>query len=488
MATCTSGTRAKAGAPATIWFVWTTFLAWLNTTFHRLGTILWLYQPDAPIDVTTLCATEPVILPFPSAGDWALAVAFGNPAAVRTVTDYLVSVYTATLWGTVCECVPDPMGVPGTDYDTVVLTDTPVDYWPFHTSGLPEANSVRAANTLASGSSGSFQNTDSICATGFWGVNPTSGYDIGTTLDETISRSGPWSMELLAKNDGSPMLIFSLGDTGGGFNNIGLYYNNPNTAGHWSVMQGGVTWGDTGQASTQLNSGWHHIVWTYNGATYSVWVDGVNLWTFATGHGTIGANNKLIFGSGWINHGWFTHPAVYNYVLSAAQIVAHSDATCSPGPLYVPPAPGNPPLPDYTAPTCTTIGDLCTLIQQLQRQVAQLGMNSAFTQTIVAPTGYADGTPLTGLSGSSTHAVSDIVGVRVVASIPATWGHTAEAPPRTIPKYGSIEFGDATGVQDEHQLHYASQIVLTATPFTDVVKVNFGAGVTGTVTPLQRLK
>lgn len=488
LATCVNGTRVKGGAPSTIWFLWSTFLAWLVTHFSRLGTIIWVYQPDAPIDVATLCATEPAIDPFPSAGDWALAVAFGNPAALRTVTSYLVSVYTATLWNTVCECIPTVGGTPGASYDSVVLSDSPVDYWPFHASGQPQANAVRSANTLNSGSAGSWQTADSICGTGWWSLNPTSGYDWGSLLAETISRSGPWSMELIAKNDGAEFTIFDFGDTGGGLNNVGLVYKEHNVSGHWAVWQGGVTWGDTGQASTQLDSGWHHIVWTYNGATYSAWVDGVNLWTFATGHGNIGANNAIVFGGGWINHGYFTKPAVYNYVLDAGQIAAHFSATCSPGPVYLPPPPGNPPLPDYPATTCSTIGDLCTLVQRIQRQIELLSMNAAFTQTVVAPTGYSNGTPLAGLTGSSTHAVSDIVGVRVVASIPATWGRTRETPPRTIPKYGAIEFGTATSVQDEHQLHYTDQLVLNSAPFSDVLTVSLGPDVTATITPLQRLK
>jgi hypothetical protein len=159
---------------------------------------------------------------------------------------------------------------------------------------------------------------------------------------------------------------------------------------------------------------------------------------------------------------------------------------CASAPVALPPAP--PPLPVTTIPNlptapCTTIGDLCGLIQPTFLDLSLVTSRLDLLQRRLLPFAWIVGTSYPGLTGSGSIAVQDILGVIVSFTvIPSGWGQTADTPARRIPSLGMIQADDGTVYDDARQLHYPSQIVMIEAPWATAVRYNLRSGTVATIT------
>lgn len=175
----------------------------------------------------------------------------------------------------------------------------------------------------------------------------------------------------------------------------------------------------------------------------------------------------------------------------------HSPVTTSPDPIFCPPA-GTPPLPDEpihdpdiilpVTPSCTTIGDLCALLNRLSTRIDWLWRDLWIVQQQIAPFEYVTGTAHSGLTGSGSFAVSAILGYSVsLTTVPANWGRSSDNPNRYIPAPGSVSLTDDLGTQGADFINNPDQTVLrAAVGVGTTLNYHFKPGVTATITELLR--
>lgn len=142
----------------------------------------------------------------------------------------------------------------------------------------------------------------------------------GTWMDVTNAVS----MEAWVKWTGSPATSMFWSRTGGGSFQSGLFVNAGTIA--WNVRTGASSNIVSGSGFNDGN--WHHVVGTYDGANYKLYVDKVLANSAAkTGNMATGSLGLQVGGRG---QNYFTgsvdEPAFYGYALSAAQVAAHFDA------------------------------------------------------------------------------------------------------------------------------------------------------------------
>jgi len=152
--------------------------------------------------------------------------------------------------------------------------------------------------------------------------------------------------------------------------------------------------------------------------------------------------------------------------------------------LVVPPTlPPNLVLP--TPVSCSTNGDICSMLNQLQIQVQMVQNLVTTIQRRKVPFAWIAGTPHTGLTGAGDITVQDIIAAAVsVTAHPGGWGATADTPTRSIPVYGSIQASDGTLFDDWRQLHYLSEF-FDIPSWATRVHYSLRPGVTITLTPLS---
>jgi hypothetical protein len=151
----------------------------------------------------------------------------------------------------------------------------------------------------------------------------------------------------------------------------------------------------------------------------------------------------------------------------------------------VPPAPDTT-LPDGPAVACTTIADLCAIVNPVTQQLALLKQRLDLLQRRLLPFAWIPGATSSGLTGSGTISVGDALGCIVtLTAVPGTWGQTAASPRRLIPSVGSLQVTDGTNFQDEHQLHYDNQIVLFDAGWGTELHYSLRQGVTASIMILQ---
>jgi len=159
---------------------------------------------------------------------------------------------------------------------------------------------------------------------------------------------------------------------------------------------------------------------------------------------------------------------------------------CASSPVgYSPPPPPLPvtTIPDVPTDSCTTIGDLCRLLQPTILDLSLVTSRLDLLQRRLLPFAWIVGTSYPGLTGSGSIAVRDILGLLVsFTTIPSGWGQTADTPGRRIPALGMIQADDGTVYDDARQLHYPSQIVMLEAPWATAVRYNLRAGTVATIT------
>lgn len=190
----------------------------------------------------------------------------------------------------------------------------------------------------------------------------------------------------------------------------------------------------------------------------------------------------------------FTQHVYKNPIASAW--LTHSPATTSPDPVFCPAA-GTPPMPDVPAQpvdfqpqpgwSCTTIADLCARLFQINQKIDWLRVQVALDASRSDPYEYVLGTVHSGLTGSSTITVSDILGVLVeLTTVPSGWGRTSATPTHYIPAPATLQIGTADGLGDAIYIHGDTQLQLPVSALATRVVCDFRAGVTGKVTEIAR--
>ena len=189
--------------------------------------------------------------------------------------------------------------------------------------------------------------------------------------------------------------------------------------------------------------------------------------------------------------------AHFNYQVgrtAADPFTVQSPFTFPADPLFCPQA-GTPPqveipsqpieLPTPTPWACSTIGDLCTRLFQMQQTIDWVRRLVVLGMTHNGPLQYTMGTAHSSLTGSGSIVVSDILGVFVeLTTVPSTWGRTASTPPRYIPSPGSIHAGTDDGLQEAVVLHYDEHWIDNLNSLTTEIAYSFRSGITARITEI----
>lgn len=215
----------------------------------------------------------------------------------------------------------------GASYDALVKFDSPIAYWRLgEASGYPQDSSGNGHH--ATSSSGSFTYGqagalvgDSDDAIGFptvadrFGIPHSTAFNVGDvfTAECWVKRSSVNAADCFI----------------GRWDSAGWSIGVTATGQLWAFGGGGTAWYTSSE--TPLNdTNWHHIVVTKNGSTRAGYVDGVLMTNTAsnTNCGDPAASVEFVLG-GWrmdVSDGFagdLDEAAVYNYVLTADQVLAH---------------------------------------------------------------------------------------------------------------------------------------------------------------------
>lgn len=188
----------------------------------------------------------------------------------------------------------------------------------------------------------------------------------------------------------------------------------------------------------------------------------------------------------WVGEQYGTNCAAFPATI-AATFVGVQPILCV---AAAPTTPAAPPVPGVTTPdfplegSCTT-DDLCTLLQQTLQSVTLVRSMLDLVQRRMLPFAWILGTPVSGLTGTGTISVQDVIGVSVDLTVPGGWGSTAETPRRLIPSAGSLQGSDGTYFSDNFQVHYEHELIFFEQSWSVGVRYNFRPGVTATLTPLK---
>jgi Concanavalin A-like lectin/glucanases superfamily len=204
-------------------------------------------------------------------------------------------------------------------YDTTILADTPVGYWP-----LNEISSTIAYDTTGNGHNGVYTGGFTLGQTGIGDgdysvlLDGSTGYiDIPGSVD---FQPAALSIEFWSKvaNTTSGQLAMS------SYNviNVDGFYVQGTTPG---AQTSGVVGSSTVEAGTITADIWEYIVLTWDGTTLLLYVDGSTVGSTPASSTWVGTPD-LLLGSGASNYfvsGNLAKCAFYNYALSSEQISTH---------------------------------------------------------------------------------------------------------------------------------------------------------------------
>lgn len=486
---CSLGSRPQSGAAAYVWLTWAGFLTWIAGRFSRLGSIVGFWFPDAPLDVTSFCATEILAPDPPDIATWAKFF-IGDPPAFVTVSQYLKALYDQTVWDTVCECVPDPLGPDG--YTIAVLADSPWGYWLMN-----ETSGTTMIDSSGNGRNGTYDATVLQGATPpFTGWGNAQFSTSGAQVAGVPALSGDLAIEGWYRDDSTAA------------NQFAFCYENPaQTLGFEVGSQIASCTDALAFATLAPNSGWYcsadhefgagvwnHVVLQHNSGVFEVWTNGVQRSGLPTSALTTVTGALLYLAKrgasgGDYFHGKLSRVAFYNHALTGTRILAHFNAAGTGGSPYTPVPPVDPTdIPDHPDESCTTTADLCNRMTQLFQEIKFGNQTINWLQAQQSPQGWAPLATHSGLSGHGSIAASDIVGILVESDVPSRWGYNYETPRRYIPQIAAVSFAVDGVPQDVQAIHYASEHVFSPPAATNSINYTFANGVTGSITPLGRLK
>jgi len=210
-----------------------------------------------------------------------------------------------------------------------------------------------------------------------------------------------------------------------------------------------------------------------SGGSFTMWINGTQTHNFASGANILG---------------WEFGPWDFSVINPSTGEFGIDPIICAGSPAAIPPPQPAVPttsLPDVPTAACTTIGDLCTLVNPMIDQIALLKQRLDLLQRRLLPFAWISGTTSAGLSGNGTIAVQDVLGVIVnFTTIPAKWGVTYENPSRYIPALGMLRAMNGTPGDNSRLLHYHDQIVIFDTPWATGIHYDFATGVVANITPI----
>ncbi|HXE44379.1 MAG TPA: LamG-like jellyroll fold domain-containing protein [Conexibacter sp.] len=217
-------------------------------------------------------------------------------------------------------------GAPPASYASVVAADAPVGWW-----RLGETSGTSAAN-MAGGSAGTYAggatlNQPSLLATDMVNravaFNGSSGR-VSVPSSTALQFTNAFSLEAWIKPTSLP--------ASGAFRSVltkaesySLQFNGPRM--EFTVIQSGTRRRLQAPSGALVAGGTYHVVGTFDGSTQRLYVNGVQVASAALSGSATRTANTLFIGS-WDGGseffaGTIDEPAVYNAVLSAAQVAAH---------------------------------------------------------------------------------------------------------------------------------------------------------------------
>jgi hypothetical protein len=489
MPQCPIGSQQAPGAPATFWIFDFQFLNWLSSKVPELYPLIALiFQPEL-ISTVDFCASEPVIPVAPILTDY--IAAFTPWGSLQKIVDYYRASYLSSIWPTYCQCRPG--GQPAGSLEAYIATLGPANWWKYdEVAAAPAAIDSGTGHQNAAMFTPFAFNTPRIVPNAAGTCLTTSGGGGNVDNGGTTNIRGLQQFTIAG--------FFQTTDTSHGdlfstYNNV-----NPFLRVGKDVLDGHLYAyvRDTSGTQTPVESANADF---HNGAThlFVFTMDFVNhAWALISDNNRPECSGALTNLPYWDpsanlylqddfvqNHpyggksqDWF----VLARIISAGEIAnLWFNAGMGGGPAYTPVPPVIPPeLPLVTgAPACSSIADLCLLVQQLNAKVNYLSLNTR-------PLSYLVGTSLTNLVGSGSIPGSSILGAIVdPTTVPASWGFTRETPPRWIPAVGSIHFQTADGQSNWRDIHYRTQQEFAQIPANVTgVEYSFRQGVRATVTLL----
>jgi Concanavalin A-like lectin/glucanases superfamily len=257
-----------------------------------------------------------------------------TPTAGTTVTPTPDPTATATATPTV---TPTATPTGGSPYSTAVLADSPVVYYRLDESGGTTANDISGngnngtytskailnqAGATSDGDAAIAGNGDTLI-TGGGSILPTGATprSVEVWFKTTATPSSPYGSTLVAWGAESSNEMFALKV----YSSTMLKLTNWTNGYYFTVPAGANT----------LDGKWHYMVVTFDGSNATVYYDNHNLGTQTVSFNTALSSVGLVLGSQTGNNdspynGGLDEVAIYNKVLTPAQISAHYNASFQP--------------------------------------------------------------------------------------------------------------------------------------------------------------
>ena len=216
----------------------------------------------------------------------------------------------------------------GANYDSTILADGPVSYWPLNESSGTTAHDIAGTNpgtytgTYTLGQSGIGDGETSVAFTGTASVSTavTASAALPLSIESWVSFTGT-NGSLIAGVQGSPtypLILMALKSTGGNVAGAGWWTGSSNIA----------------QSAGAINNGaWHHLVGVYTTGHVALYLDGSLAQQISVG-ATTSTPSTLTIGGGNASSGYANGPtasangsvakvALYNYALTSTQVSSH---------------------------------------------------------------------------------------------------------------------------------------------------------------------
>jgi hypothetical protein len=233
-----------------------------------------------------------------------------------------------------------------TGYDLIIAADDPVAYWRFDETdaswpALDAIGSFSGAYDTDSGAGTlAFNVPTGIPYETNGAVSVTNGAEVIMPYALELNPEGPFSAEvwvqpsaLLPAGSGTDIIaLSSMGEGVGGPIGWCVLFQDDQL---WSLVLEGDNWNSAGITDTNdiiLASNWYHLVVTYDGSVFNLYVNGLLRATQSWSPFVQNYNGPTVFG--WLSNkdydpfaGAIDNAAFYNKALTAAQVQAHYNAT-----------------------------------------------------------------------------------------------------------------------------------------------------------------
>jgi Concanavalin A-like lectin/glucanases superfamily len=213
-----------------------------------------------------------------------------------------------------------------TTYDAMILADGAVHYWP-----LDETVGSSTVSDAVGGLTGTVHSGVTLGATGTVADGETAATFNGSTgwiefSSPASPTSGPFTYECWDhfKADGNFDILFQNGNAS---TNGWIIYFDPSNGLNINALSGHAA------ASPAVSAGWHHCAMTYDGTTFTGYIDGVSVVTLTAAYTTVSSNGNIGNYDGGVLFARATQQkvALFSSALSAATILKHYDAGATGG-------------------------------------------------------------------------------------------------------------------------------------------------------------